>query len=54
MKDNLHKVDSIVKEWDRPLMERKPKPVEKDEFDRMQKGQFSFGELPLMQEPPFH
>jgi len=38
MKDNLNKVDNIVKEWDKPLMERKPKPVEKDEFDRMQKG----------------
>lgn len=26
-----------MKEWDKPLMDRKPKPVEKDEFDRLQK-----------------
>jgi hypothetical protein len=30
-------VDNIMKEWDKPLMDRKPKPVEKDEFDRLQK-----------------
>lgn len=27
-----------MREWDKPLMDRKPKPVEKDEFDRMQKA----------------
>ncbi|KAL7489135.1 hypothetical protein ACHAW6_014715 [Cyclotella cf. meneghiniana] len=34
MKDNLAAMQDIIKKWDRPMIERKTKPMEKDEFDR--------------------
>jgi len=38
MKDNFSNVESLMVKWDRPLMERKVKPVEKDELERMVKA----------------
>ena len=38
MKDNLSTVDMILKKWNKPMIERKSKPLEKDEFERMTKS----------------
>ena len=38
MKDNFSAVESLMVKWDKPLMERKVKPVEKDELERMVKA----------------
>lgn len=38
MKTNLANVRSVLRAWDRPLMERKAKPVDRDEFERAHKG----------------
>jgi len=38
MKDNLSKIEVILKEWNKPMVERKAKPLEKDEFERMAKA----------------
>ena len=44
-KDNLSAVQDIVNKWDRPMIERKTKPMEKEEFERtfksMQASNFS-------------
>lgn len=34
MKTNLANIKNVLAAWDRPLMERKPKPVDRDEFER--------------------
>jgi dynein heavy chain len=34
MKDNLSTIQMTLREWNKPMMERKTKPVEKEEFDR--------------------
>lgn len=34
MKDNLGAVQDIVNKWDKPMIERKTKPMEKEEFER--------------------
>ena len=34
MKDNLAAVQDIVQKWDKPMIERKTKPMEKEEFQR--------------------
>jgi dynein heavy chain len=45
MKDNLGAMQDIVNKWDRPMFERKTKPMEKEEFERtfksMQASHFS-------------
>lgn len=38
MKDNLSKIEVILNEWNEPMIARKPKPLEKDEFERTAKG----------------
>ena len=38
MKDNLSTVQDIVKQWDRPMFERKTKPMEREEFERIFKS----------------
>lgn len=38
MKTNLANIKNVLAVWDRPLMERKPKPVDRDEFERAHKG----------------
>lgn len=38
MKTNLANVKNVLRAWDRPLMERKLKPVDRDEFERAHKG----------------
>lgn len=38
MKTNLANIKNVLHAWDRPLMERKPKPVDRDEFERAHKG----------------
>ena len=38
MKDNFTNVESLMSKWDAPLVERKAKPVEKDELERMAKA----------------
>lgn len=37
MKRNLSTVENLLREWERPMVERKTKPVERDEFERMQR-----------------
>ena len=34
MKQNLEHVNSIMDKWARPIMDRKPKPVDEEEFER--------------------
>eukprot|EP00804_Cyclotella_cryptica_P025500 CCRYP_012000-RA/>CCRYP_012000-RA protein AED:0.01 eAED:0.01 QI:1390/1/1/1/1/1/4/5322/2834 len=34
MKDNFAAVQDVVKKWDKPMIERKTKPMEKQEFER--------------------
>jgi hypothetical protein len=34
MKDNLAAVQDIVKKWDKPMISRKTKPMENEEFER--------------------
>ena len=45
MKNNLSSVQDIANKWDRPMIERKTKPMEKEEFERtfksMQASNFS-------------
>lgn len=38
MKTNLANIKNVLAAWDRPLMERKPKPVDRDEFERAHKA----------------
>ncbi|CAM9107555.1 unnamed protein product [Discosporangium mesarthrocarpum] len=38
MKTNLANVKNVLRVWERPLMERKPKPVDRDEFERAHKA----------------
>mgnify|MGYP006088426625 CR=1 FL=1 len=38
MKDNFTAVENLMVKWDKPLIERKVKPVEKDELERMVKA----------------
>ena len=38
MKGHLASVEAMLQSWDQPLMERKPKPVEQDELERLQKA----------------
>ena len=38
MKTNLANIKNVLGAWDRPLMERKPKPVDRDEFERAHKA----------------
>lgn len=38
MNTNLANIKNVLRTWDRPLMERKPKPVDRDEFERAHKG----------------
>eukprot|EP00624_Nannochloropsis_granulata_P004748 evm.model.NODE_3377_length_44775_cov_49.092262.11 len=38
MKRNLAAVEGVLREWERPMLERKSKPVEREEFERMQRG----------------
>lgn len=38
MKDNFSTIEMILKEWNKPMLERKSKPLEKDEFERMTKS----------------
>ncbi|CAN0161161.1 unnamed protein product [Scytosiphon promiscuus] len=38
MKTNLANIKNVLRAWDRPLMERKPKPVDRDEFERAHKA----------------
>jgi dynein heavy chain len=38
MKDNFSNVENLMSKWDKPLVERKVKPVEKDELERMAKA----------------
>ncbi|CAB1116950.1 unnamed protein product [Ectocarpus sp. CCAP 1310/34] len=38
MKTNLANIKRVLGAWDRPLMERKPKPVDRDEFERAHKA----------------
>ena len=38
MKDNLSMIEIILKEWNKAMIQRKPKPLEKDEFERMAKS----------------
>ncbi|CAM9786011.1 unnamed protein product, partial [Phaeothamnion confervicola] len=38
MKSNLSNVQLELKKWDRPLLERKTKPVDRDEFERAHKA----------------
>ena len=38
MKDNLNNVNGIMEKWAKPIMERKPKPVDEEEFERNYKG----------------
>lgn len=38
MKTNLANIKNVLHAWDRPLMERKPKPVDRDEFERAHKA----------------
>lgn len=35
MKDNMSSIESVLSKWNTPMIERKAKPVEKDEFERM-------------------
>ena len=34
MKDNFSAIDLMLNDWNKPMMERKTKPVEKEEFDK--------------------
>lgn len=38
MKRNLAAVEGVLRECERPMLERKSKPVEREEFERMQRG----------------
>lgn len=38
MKTNLANIKNVLHAWGRPLMERKPKPVDRDEFERAHKA----------------
>lgn len=38
MKTNLANIKNVLHAWDRPLVERKPKPVDRDEFERAHKA----------------
>ena len=38
MKTNLVKIKDVLHSWERPLMERKAKPVDRDEFERTHKS----------------
>jgi dynein heavy chain, axonemal len=38
MKTSLCEVQGVLRGWDAPLMERKPKPVDRDEFERSHKN----------------
>ena len=38
MKRNLAAVEGVLREWERPMFERKSKPVEREDFERMQRG----------------
>lgn len=38
MKTNLANIKNVLHAWDRPLLERKPKPVDRDEFERAHKA----------------
>jgi dynein heavy chain len=38
MKENIRHMDEVMEKWAAPVMERKPKPVDSEEFDRVQKA----------------
>ena len=38
MKDNFTAIEEILQNWDKPIIDRKSKPVEKDEFERSAKA----------------
>ena len=38
MKENIRHMDDVQDKWAAPLMERKPKPIDHEEFDRVQKA----------------